>query len=358
MFTHTPQIPRSPLASTLTIVFHVSLGLFVVLVTAIPSIPREHKTEALTYIVAAPVPDLRFEIPKPTPPPTPPPLRLEVPRPEPPKIEKPFVERPAPPPPPPAPERRVVEPPKEIPITRPVVKVVEFADPTATMRKLEKPAEVAAVNFDAPSSANARVKLDVQTIDGFDPAATRATTPKATVTDARFGPVTPGASAPRATLTPTTAGFSNDTTPRPAPTTTTRPPTAAGFGEVTARPAPAAAKPPPQVTTFADPPPAPPRPAPQAPPPPRADRPVEVLYKPTPGYTDDARAQHIEGEVTLEVEFSAAGQVRVLRVVHGLGHGLDEMAQRAAEQIRFKPATSKGTPVDFRANLTILFRLT
>jgi hypothetical protein len=34
------------------------------------------------------------------------------------------------------------------------------------------------------------------------------------------------------------------------------------------------------------------------------------------------------------------------------------MAQRAAEQIRFKPATSKGTPVDFRANLTILFRLT
>jgi TonB family protein len=83
-----------------------------------------------------------------------------------------------------------------------------------------------------------------------------------------------------------------------------------------------------------------------------------VLYKPTPNYTEDARAQHIEGEVTLEVEFSAAGQVRVIRVVHGLGHGLDEMAQRAAEQIRFKPATSKGTPVDFRANLTILFRLT
>jgi TonB family protein len=85
---------------------------------------------------------------------------------------------------------------------------------------------------------------------------------------------------------------------------------------------------------------------------------VEVIYKPTPAYTEDARAQRIEGEVTLEVEFSAAGQVRVLRVVRGLGHGLDEMAQRAAEQIRFKPATSKGVPVDFRANLTILFRLT
>ena len=101
-----------------------------------------------------------------------------------------------------------------------------------------------------------------------------------------------------------------------------------------------------------------PKPAPQAPPPPRADRPVEVVYKPSPAYTDEARAKRVEGEVILEVEFTADGKVRVLRVVNGLGHGLDEMAQRAAEQIRFKPATSRGTPVDFRANLTIVFRLT
>ena len=46
------------------------------------------------------------------------------------------------------------------------------------------------------------------------------------------------------------------------------------------------------------------------------------------------------------------------RVVRGLGHGLDEMARQAAERIRFRPATSKGTPVDFRATLTIVFRLT
>ena len=62
--------------------------------------------------------------------------------------------------------------------------------------------------------------------------------------------------------------------------------------------------------------------------------------------------------MTLEVEFTADGKVKVLRVVRGLGYGLDEMAQRAAVQIRFKPATSKGSPVDFRANLTIVFRLT
>jgi TonB family protein len=85
---------------------------------------------------------------------------------------------------------------------------------------------------------------------------------------------------------------------------------------------------------------------------------VEVIHKPTPQYTEEARTQRIEGEVALEVEFTADGQVRVLRVVRGLGHGLDEMARRAAEQIRFRPATSDGTPVDFRATLTILFRLT
>jgi TonB family protein len=341
----------------LTIVFHVCLGLFVLLVTALPSVPREHKAESLTYMVVAPLPDLRFDVPKPTPPPIPPP-KLDVPKPEPPKLEAPLVERPTPPPPPPPPERRVAEPPKEIPIPKPAVTVGAFADTTTPVHKPEKAAEVAAVNFDAATSANARVKREVQTIDGFDTAATRTTTPKAAVADAGFGSAAPGTTAPRATLTASNAGFSADMTPKPA-ATAPRATTAAGFGtDVTARPAPAAPKPPAQAAGFADAPPAPARPAPQAPPPPRADRPVEVLYKPTPAYTEDARAQHIEGEVTLEVEFSAAGQVRVLRVVHGLGHGLDEMAQRAAEQIRFKPATSKGTPVDFRANLTILFRLT
>ena len=338
MFTHTTQIPRSPLASTLTLVFHICLALAVVLVTAIPSIPREHKSESLTYITVAPPPDLRFDIPAP-PPPAPP--KLEMPKPEPPKpVEVPFVERPTPPPPPPpppAPERRAIEPPKEIPISKPAVTVGAFAD--APVRpKLERVTEVASVDFNAGP--------------------TRQTATHATVADAGFGDVTPGRASARTAPTTANAGFSADMTPKPA-ATSPRTTSAAGFGnDMTARPAPAAPKPPAQAAGFAAEPPAVPRPAPQAPPPPRADKPVEVIYKPTPNYTEGARAQHIEGEVILEVEFTAAGQVRVLRVVRGLGHGLDEMAQRAAEQIRFKPATSKGTPVDFRANLTILFRLT
>jgi TonB family protein len=90
----------------------------------------------------------------------------------------------------------------------------------------------------------------------------------------------------------------------------------------------------------------------------RVDEPVSILFKPTPAYTDEARALKLEGDVVLEVEFSAARQVRVLRVVRGMGHGLDESAARAAEQIQFKPAQARGRPVDFRATLHIVFRLT
>jgi TonB family protein len=87
------------------------------------------------------------------------------------------------------------------------------------------------------------------------------------------------------------------------------------------------------------------------------DRPVEIVFKPTPEYTDEARSARIEGTVSLELEFTAAGDVRVVRVVRGLGHGLDEAAQRAALRMRFKPAQSDGRPVDSRATVHITFRL-
>jgi TonB family protein len=87
------------------------------------------------------------------------------------------------------------------------------------------------------------------------------------------------------------------------------------------------------------------------------DRPVEIVFKPTPEYTDEARSARIEGTVSLELEFAAAGDVRVLRVVRGLGHGLDEAAQQAALRIRFKPAQSDGQAVDSRATVHITFRL-
>jgi TonB family protein len=84
---------------------------------------------------------------------------------------------------------------------------------------------------------------------------------------------------------------------------------------------------------------------------------AEVLSKPTPAYTAEARALKLEGDVLLEVVLSSSGRIQVVRVVRSLGHGLDEAAIRAAEQIKFKPATRGGTPVDSTATLRIVFQL-
>jgi TonB family protein len=85
--------------------------------------------------------------------------------------------------------------------------------------------------------------------------------------------------------------------------------------------------------------------------------PAEILSKPTPIYTQEARNLRIQGEVLLEVVLEASGILRVVRVVHGLGHGLDDNAVRAAEQIRFKPALRDGQPTDSTVVLHIIFQM-
>jgi TonB family protein len=88
-----------------------------------------------------------------------------------------------------------------------------------------------------------------------------------------------------------------------------------------------------------------------------ATKPAEITYKPNPVYTEEARQLRIEGDVLLDVIFGANGQIRVLRVVRGLGHGLDEAAVRSAQQIRFKPAMREGQPLDSEATLHVRFQL-
>ena len=84
---------------------------------------------------------------------------------------------------------------------------------------------------------------------------------------------------------------------------------------------------------------------------------VEILEKPRPEYTAEGRKLKIEGDVVLEIVFLANGSIQVNRVVSGLGHGLDEAASRAAQQIKFKPAKRDGQPVDFPARVRIEFRM-
>jgi TonB family protein len=84
---------------------------------------------------------------------------------------------------------------------------------------------------------------------------------------------------------------------------------------------------------------------------------VEVISHPTPEYTPEAKQLKIQGDVVLEVRFSADGRCHVIRVVRGLGHGLDEQAIRVAEATHFKPATRDGRPVDLTTYYRIDFQL-
>ena len=85
--------------------------------------------------------------------------------------------------------------------------------------------------------------------------------------------------------------------------------------------------------------------------------PAEITFKPRPVYTEEGRRLKVEGEVLIEVVFTATGQVRIQRIVQGLGHGLDESAVQAAQKIQFKPALKDGQPSDFQAVLHIVFQL-
>jgi TonB family protein len=145
---------------------------------------------------------------------------------------------------------------------------------------------------------------------------------------------TPGG--PRGTITTRASGF-GDSPAAPASAPIRRPIASGGFGDATvATPTPLALVKP---DAFA------------------ALTPVEILNKPRPRYSDEARRLQIEGEVLIEMLFGASGRTRVLRVIRGLGHGLDENAIAAAGDIRFRPALRGGAPVDYAAVVHIVFQL-
>lgn len=88
-----------------------------------------------------------------------------------------------------------------------------------------------------------------------------------------------------------------------------------------------------------------------------ADTAPEILDKPQPEYTAEGRNMKVEGDVVIQLVFKANGTIQIGHVVSGLGHGLDESAMRAAQQIKFKPAKREGEPVDYPAQVRIQFRL-
>ncbi len=85
--------------------------------------------------------------------------------------------------------------------------------------------------------------------------------------------------------------------------------------------------------------------------------PVRIISKPTPAYTEEARNKKIEGDVIIDLIFTADRRIVVLRILHSIGYGLDETAVQAVSEIVFRPATENGRAVDFEARARVEFRL-
>jgi TonB family protein len=85
--------------------------------------------------------------------------------------------------------------------------------------------------------------------------------------------------------------------------------------------------------------------------------PPEVVREVKPDYTEEARRRGIGGDVVLEIVVRADGTVGPVRVLQGLGSGLDERAAEAVRQWRFSPARRLGTPVDVIVEVAVEFKL-
>jgi TonB family protein len=82
-----------------------------------------------------------------------------------------------------------------------------------------------------------------------------------------------------------------------------------------------------------------------------------VLSKPRPTYTPDALEEEIQGAVLVSAVLGADGVVRDVRVLRGLGHGLDEAAVKAVLQMRFVPGSRGGMPVSVTQTIKVTFSL-
>ncbi len=83
-----------------------------------------------------------------------------------------------------------------------------------------------------------------------------------------------------------------------------------------------------------------------------------VLTQPLPAYTPEAREAGAEGIILLQAIVRKDGTVDSLKILKGLGYGLDESAiNTIATKWRFQPGTYNGNPVDVQANIEVSFRL-
>ena len=74
-------------------------------------------------------------------------------------------------------------------------------------------------------------------------------------------------------------------------------------------------------------------------------------------YTEEARQRGISGDVVLEIVVRRDGSVGDLKILQGLGGGLNDRAVQAVRQWRFAPAQRLGAAVDVIVEVAVEFKL-
>jgi periplasmic protein TonB len=83
----------------------------------------------------------------------------------------------------------------------------------------------------------------------------------------------------------------------------------------------------------------------------------QAVSTPDPEYTEEARRNKTQGTCVLWLIVDAEGHPRDIRVVRGLGFGLDAKAIEAVKQWKFQPAMKDGQPVNVQISVEVGFRL-
>ena len=82
-----------------------------------------------------------------------------------------------------------------------------------------------------------------------------------------------------------------------------------------------------------------------------------VLFAPEPEFSEEARKAKFSGNVEVYLWVDETGSPSHIRVVRGVGMGLDEKAIEAVRQYKFKPAMKDGKPVKVDLYIDVNFQI-
>jgi protein TonB len=82
-----------------------------------------------------------------------------------------------------------------------------------------------------------------------------------------------------------------------------------------------------------------------------------VLFAPEPEFSEEARKAKVAGNVLVYLQVDPNGKPTHVRVLRGIGMGLDEKAVEAVSQYKFKPAMEDGKPVTVEMQVEVNFQI-